>query len=128
MVLLGRFFWGFYGGFYGFPASSNFGLRLVMATKDKLVKADEVLTAESQSHLSMETSVITLAHLALYSDKVELEVVFMICAVAAISPDHRKLCPSGGSALKHTHVFTKYMFIRVYFMGRLCPYADSAPK
>lgn len=45
-----------------------------MATKDKLIKAREVLAAGSQSPIHLETALITLAHIAFYSDKVELKV------------------------------------------------------
>ncbi|CAA7402290.1 unnamed protein product [Spirodela intermedia] len=70
---------------------SNFGILLVMASKDKLIKAREVLAAGSQSPMRLETALITLAHIAFHSDKVELKVVFMICAIAAINPGQRDM-------------------------------------
>lgn len=43
-------------------------------SKEKLVTAREVLAAGPQPRPTMETVIITLMHLALYSEKVELEV------------------------------------------------------
>ncbi|KAF5476799.1 hypothetical protein F2P56_003496 [Juglans regia] len=70
---------------------SNFGVALVLSSKEKLVTAQEVLAAGPQPRPLMETVIITLMHLALYSEKVELEAVFMICVVAAIDPCQREL-------------------------------------
>ncbi|XP_020270626.1 serine/threonine-protein kinase ATM [Asparagus officinalis] len=70
---------------------SNFGFYMVRTSKEKLIKAKDVLTCGPPSMLVMETALITLAHLALYSEEIENEAVFMICVVAAIDPSQRKL-------------------------------------
>ncbi|XP_010243049.1 PREDICTED: serine/threonine-protein kinase ATM isoform X1 [Nelumbo nucifera] len=70
---------------------SNFGVRLVLFSKEKLVTAQEVLAAGAQPPLRVETVVITLAHLAFYSEKIELEAVFMMCVIAAMDPCQREL-------------------------------------
>ena len=54
--------------------SLNFGVKLVVLFKDKLVKAKEVLAAGHQPRPIMETIIVTLAHLAMHSDRIELEV------------------------------------------------------
>ncbi|XP_027337565.1 serine/threonine-protein kinase ATM [Abrus precatorius] len=69
----------------------NFGVQMVVYSKGKVVEAKEVLTAGPQSQPIMETVLITLMHLALHSEKIELEAVFMICVVSAIDPYHREL-------------------------------------
>ncbi|XP_024973398.1 serine/threonine-protein kinase ATM isoform X4 [Cynara cardunculus var. scolymus] len=68
---------------------SNFSVKLVVLFKDKLVKAKEVLAAGHQPRPLMETIIVTLAHLALHSEKIELEAVFMICVIAAIDSSQR---------------------------------------
>ncbi|GJU96059.1 serine/threonine-protein kinase ATM isoform X1 [Tanacetum coccineum] len=70
---------------------SNFGVKLVVLFKDKLVKAKEVLAAGHQPRPVMETIIVTLAHLAMHSDKIELEAVFMICVISAIDSSQREL-------------------------------------
>ncbi|PRQ24322.1 putative non-specific serine/threonine protein kinase [Rosa chinensis] len=70
---------------------SNFGVKLVVSSKEKLVTASEVLASGPQPQPTMETVIITLMHLALQSEKIELEAVFMICVVAAIDPCQREL-------------------------------------
>ncbi|XP_058091812.1 serine/threonine-protein kinase ATM isoform X2 [Magnolia sinica] len=70
---------------------SNFGIKLVMASKEKLVTAREVLATDVQPRLTMETSIVTLAHIAFCSEKVELEAIFMLCVVAAMDPCQREL-------------------------------------
>lgn len=45
-------------------------------SKEKVVTANEVLSAGPQARPSLETAIITLMHLALESDKIELEVLF----------------------------------------------------
>ncbi|KAI5683411.1 hypothetical protein M9H77_04639 [Catharanthus roseus] len=70
---------------------SNFGAKLVVFSKGKVVTANEVLSAGPQSQPLLETAIITLMHLALESEKIELEAVFMICVVAAIEPYQREL-------------------------------------
>ncbi|GAB4845684.1 hypothetical protein Ancab_039087 [Ancistrocladus abbreviatus] len=70
---------------------SSFGTKLVICSKEKLVTANEVLADGSPPPPIMETIVITLAHLAFCSEKVELEAVFMMCVISAIHPSHREL-------------------------------------
>lgn len=48
-----------------------------MASKGKLVTAKEVLAAGVHPGPVMETAIITLAHLAFISEKVELEVLYL---------------------------------------------------
>ncbi|MED6127526.1 hypothetical protein PIB30_088840 [Stylosanthes scabra] len=69
----------------------NFGVHLIVYSKAKIVTANEVLAAGPQPHPLMETALVTLMHLALHSDKIELEAVFMICVVSAVDPYHREL-------------------------------------
>ncbi|KAK7281904.1 hypothetical protein RIF29_10269 [Crotalaria pallida] len=69
----------------------NFGVQLVVYSKAEVINAKEVVAAGPQPQPMMETVLITLMHLALHSDKVELEAVFMICVVSAIDPYHRDL-------------------------------------
>ncbi|XP_075505013.1 serine/threonine-protein kinase ATM isoform X6 [Primulina tabacum] len=70
---------------------SNFGRKLVTSSGEKIVRAQEVLSAGPQPRPIMETIVITLMHLVLHSEKIELEAVFMISVVAAIDPSQREL-------------------------------------
>ncbi|KAI3684521.1 hypothetical protein L6452_33745 [Arctium lappa] len=70
---------------------SNFSLKLVVLFKDNLVKAKEVLAAGHQPRPLMETIIVTLTHLALHSEKIELEAVFMICVIAAMDSSQREL-------------------------------------
>ncbi|XP_017973415.1 PREDICTED: serine/threonine-protein kinase ATM isoform X2 [Theobroma cacao] len=70
---------------------SNFGVELVFYSKEKLVTAREVLAAGPQPCPRVETVIITLMQLALHSEKIELEAVFMMCAVSAIDPSQREL-------------------------------------
>ncbi|KAL6513039.1 hypothetical protein OROMI_034636 [Orobanche minor] len=72
---------------------SNFGVKLVVPSrkKQKLVTADEVLATGPQSSPIMETTIVTLMHLVLHSEKIELQAVFMMCVVAAIDPCQREL-------------------------------------
>ncbi|RZR84443.1 hypothetical protein BHM03_00011279 [Ensete ventricosum] len=83
----------------------NFGFKMVRASKDLTIKAEDIVAAGLQPALAVETALITLAHLALASEEVEIEVlavstlaylfkvnlqaVFMICVVAAMDPSHR---------------------------------------
>ncbi|GAV63786.1 PI3_PI4_kinase domain-containing protein/FAT domain-containing protein/FATC domain-containing protein, partial [Cephalotus follicularis] len=69
---------------------SNFGVILVVSSKGKLVSAREVLVAGPQPRPTVETVIITLMHLALHSEKIELEAVFMMCVVSAMDPCHRE--------------------------------------
>ncbi|XP_055826815.1 serine/threonine-protein kinase ATM isoform X2 [Solanum dulcamara] len=70
---------------------SNFGTKLVTCSGEKLVMAKEVLAAGPQPRTILETTIVTLAHLALHSEKIELEAVFMVCVIAAINPCLRRL-------------------------------------
>ncbi|GFP92353.1 serine/threonine-protein kinase atm [Phtheirospermum japonicum] len=70
---------------------SNFGVKLVVSSRGKVVSAEEVLSAGPQPSPIVETTIITLAHLVLHSETIELQAVFMMCAVAAIDPRQREL-------------------------------------
>ncbi|XP_020591737.1 serine/threonine-protein kinase ATM [Phalaenopsis equestris] len=70
---------------------SNFGVELVRTSKERVVKAHEVIALGAQPVLGIESAIITLAHLAFFSEKVEVEAVFMMCVAAAIVPCLRKL-------------------------------------
>ncbi|KAK1564596.1 hypothetical protein Q3G72_006661 [Acer saccharum] len=70
---------------------SNFGVVLVVSLKEKLVTAREALAAGPQPRSKMETVIITLMHLALQSEKIELQAVFMMCVISAIDPCQREL-------------------------------------
>lgn len=58
--------------------SSNFGVKLVMASNGRVVTADKVLPAGPQPAPMMETTIITLMHLGLHSEKMELEVLYVL--------------------------------------------------
>ncbi|KAM0936608.1 hypothetical protein DsansV1_C26g0190421 [Dioscorea sansibarensis] len=63
---------------------------MLRASIVKLVKAcGEVLTTGNLSLPTKETTLITLAHVALSSEDVEIEVVFVMCVVAAVHSYHR---------------------------------------
>ncbi|XP_048138241.1 serine/threonine-protein kinase ATM isoform X2 [Rhodamnia argentea] len=70
---------------------SNFGVPLVYLMKGKIVPARDVLAAGPQPRPVMETIILTLCHLALHSEKIELQAIFMICVISAIDPCHRML-------------------------------------
>ncbi|PHT88061.1 Serine/threonine-protein kinase ATM [Capsicum annuum] len=70
---------------------SNFGTKLVTFSREKIVMAKEVLASGPQPRIILETAIVTLAHLALHSEKIELEAVFMVCVIAAINPCLRRL-------------------------------------
>lgn len=70
---------------------SNFGIKMVISTNEKLVTAAEVLAAGPQPCPRMETIIVTLMHLAAYSEKIEIQAVFMMCAVSAMDPCQREL-------------------------------------
>ncbi|KAF3642280.1 hypothetical protein FXO38_21200 [Capsicum annuum] len=74
-----------------FCSSSNFGTKLVTFSREKIVMAKEVLASGPQPRIILETAIVTLAHLALHSEKIELEAVFMVCVIAAINPCLRRL-------------------------------------
>ncbi|KAL0318431.1 UNVERIFIED_CONTAM: Serine/threonine-protein kinase ATM, partial [Sesamum angustifolium] len=87
-------------------------MKLVVSSREKVVSAEEVLAAGPQPSPIMETAIITLMHLVLHSEKIELQAVFMICVIAAINPCHRELiCATLDSLsveLRYTNR-TKYM-------------------
>lgn len=62
--------------FFGFHYSSNFGPKLIMCSKEKVVTIKEVQLAAYCSHPIMETIVITLMHIAFHSEKLESEVFY----------------------------------------------------
>ncbi|XP_024013824.1 serine/threonine-protein kinase ATM [Eutrema salsugineum] len=70
---------------------SSFGIILVTSSKEKLVTARNVLAAGPQPRPKMETVIITLMHLAYHSENIELQAVFMMCAISAIDPCQREL-------------------------------------
>ncbi|XP_011028561.1 PREDICTED: serine/threonine-protein kinase ATM [Populus euphratica] len=70
---------------------SNFGVAMVIPLKGKVVTAKEVLACGPQPTPKMETVIVTLMHLALHSEKIEVEAVFMMCVISAIDPGHREL-------------------------------------
>ncbi|KAK1363096.1 serine/threonine-protein kinase ATM, partial [Heracleum sosnowskyi] len=84
---------------------SNFGAKLV-SSKERLVTAAEVLKAGPYPPHKMETIIITLMHLALYSEKMELEAVFIMCAIAAIDPCQRELIGAVFDNLSKTLEYT----------------------
>lgn len=47
---------------------------MVRTSKEKPIKAKDVLACGSPSVVAMETALVTLAHLALYSEEIETEV------------------------------------------------------
>nr|POE98181.1 serine/threonine-protein kinase atm [Quercus suber] len=71
--------------------SSNFGVTLVVSSKEKLVIAREVLAAGPQPQPTLVTVILTLMHMAICSEEVDLEAVFMIYAFIAIDPYQREL-------------------------------------
>ncbi|KAJ3700717.1 hypothetical protein LUZ61_004422 [Rhynchospora tenuis] len=70
--------------------SSNFGVEMVRFSNEKIIKAKEVIPG-SQPEMYVETALITLGHLALFSEDVEVECVFMMCAAASVEPSQRDL-------------------------------------
>lgn len=70
---------------------SSFGIKLVTSSKEKLVTAKDVLAVGPQPRQKMETVIITLMHLAYHSENIELQAVFMMCAVSAKDPCQREL-------------------------------------
>ncbi|KAL7139007.1 hypothetical protein ABFS83_09G021400 [Erythranthe nasuta] len=91
---------------------SNFSVKLVVSSRKKVVRAEEVLAAGPQPSPVMETTIVTLMHLVRHSEKIELQAVFMICVVAAIEPCQRELIcamlDSISTELRYTNR-TKYM-------------------
>ncbi|XP_020405742.1 serine/threonine-protein kinase ATM isoform X6 [Zea mays] len=70
---------------------SSIGAKMVKFSNISPVTAREVLAVGPQSVLVIETALITLAHLAVHSEDVEVECLFMISAAAAIEPSQREL-------------------------------------
>uniref|UniRef100_A0A0E0JD53 Serine/threonine-protein kinase ATM n=1 Tax=Oryza punctata TaxID=4537 RepID=A0A0E0JD53_ORYPU len=70
---------------------SSIGVKMVQFSNENPVKAREVLAIGTQPVPIIETALITLAHLSLQSEDIEVECVFMISAVAAIEPSQREL-------------------------------------
>lgn len=60
--------------FFRLLFSSNFGVKLVVSSKGKIVTAREMLADGPQPPPIIETIIITLLHLAFFSEKIELEV------------------------------------------------------
>lgn len=50
-------------------------MKLVVFSRDKVVRADEVLAAGPQPSPVMETTIVTLMHLVQHSEKIELQVL-----------------------------------------------------
>ncbi|WVZ71910.1 LOW QUALITY PROTEIN: hypothetical protein U9M48_020441, partial [Paspalum notatum var. saurae] len=70
---------------------STFGAKMVKFSNSSPVIAKEVFAVGPQSVPVIETALITLAHLSVHSEDVEVECVFMISAAAAIEPSQREL-------------------------------------
>ncbi|CAH9111684.1 unnamed protein product [Cuscuta epithymum] len=70
---------------------SNIGLKFVICTRERLVTASEVLAEGTQPCQTLETTIITLMHLALWSETIELAAVFAICVIAATNPSQQEL-------------------------------------
>ncbi|CAJ2627647.1 unnamed protein product [Trifolium pratense] len=98
---------------------SNFGVPLVVYSKGKTINAKEVLAAGPQLQPIMETVLITLIHVALHSEKVELEAVFMICVVSAIDPCQRELVCAVLDNLSKELQYTTRMKYLVEILGSL---------
>ncbi|KAJ4840216.1 hypothetical protein Tsubulata_002970 [Turnera subulata] len=91
---------------------SNFGIVVVLPSKGKLVTAKEFLDAGPQPFPRMETTLITLMHLALHSEKIELEAVFMISAISAMEPNHREIAISILDSLsRQLHYATRFKYV-----------------
>nr|CAB3476606.1 unnamed protein product [Digitaria exilis] len=70
---------------------STIGAKMVAFSINSPVTAREVLAVGPQPVPVIETALITLAHLSVHSEDVEVECVFMISAAAAIQPSQREL-------------------------------------
>ncbi|KAI4336143.1 hypothetical protein L6164_014710 [Bauhinia variegata] len=97
----------------------NFGVPLVVYSKQKVITAKEVLAAGPQPQPAMETVLITLMHLALYSEKIELDAVFMMCVVSAIDPYHRELVRAIVNKLSNELQYTTRMKYLEQLLGSL---------
>ncbi|KAJ6760715.1 SERINE/THREONINE-PROTEIN KINASE ATM [Salix purpurea] len=81
----------FGGRVVGYPLVQTLVLQWLFPSKGKVVTAKDVLASGPQPTQKMETVIVTLMHLALHSEKIELEAVFMMCVISAIDPGHREL-------------------------------------
>ncbi|XP_065627290.1 uncharacterized protein LOC111989619 isoform X2 [Quercus suber] len=66
--------WGMIPWLHWTRLSSNFGVTLVVSSKEKLVTAREVLAAGPQPQPTLVTVILTLMHMAIYSEELDLEV------------------------------------------------------
>ncbi|KAF8657076.1 hypothetical protein HU200_060414 [Digitaria exilis] len=74
-----------------YDVRSTIGAKMVAFSINSPVTAREVLAVGPQPVPVIETALITLAHLSVHSEDVEVECVFMISAAAAIQPSQREL-------------------------------------
>nr|POE80200.1 serine/threonine-protein kinase atm [Quercus suber] len=65
--------WGMIPWLHWTRLSSNFGVTLVVSSKEKLVTAREVLAAGPQPQPTLVTVILTLMHMAIYSEELDLE-------------------------------------------------------
>jgi hypothetical protein len=72
--------------------SSNVGVKMVKYSSSTPVKAKEVLAVGQQPVLGIETALITLAHLAVHGEDVEVE-VSSCYNLYFVHQDHMLLCP-----------------------------------
>lgn len=61
---------------------------MVIPLKGKVVTAKEVLACGPQPTPKMETVIVTLMHLALHSEKIELEVIFLLAEISNLFKLH----------------------------------------
>lgn len=59
-------------------ASSNFGITLIVSSKEKVVTASQALAAGPQPRPRMETIIVTLMYLAFHSEKIEVQVHMLL--------------------------------------------------
>lgn len=78
-------------------------------SKEKLIAAKEVLAAGPQPRPKVETIIVTLMHVALHSEKMELEAVFMMCVISAIDPCQRELVNAALDSLSRRLLYTSRM-------------------
>ncbi|XP_068637362.1 serine/threonine-protein kinase ATM isoform X2 [Aristolochia californica] len=100
----------------------NFGVKIVLALKENPVMATEVVAAGAQSVPFLETAVVTLVHVALVSEEVELQAIFTMCSVAAISPALRELVYAAFDNLaKRLHYASRTKYLKE-LMGSIFSY------
>ncbi|VFQ85890.1 unnamed protein product [Cuscuta campestris] len=98
---------------------SNFGLKVVICTRERLVTSSEVLAEGPQPCQILETVILTLMHIALQSETIELEAVFAICVIAATNPSQRELVSSVLDSLsKHLHYTSRAKYLEE-LMGQI---------